>query len=57
MKQNLFDGYDLSTPISDALLEEMGFKYEDSKWVYIVSGSYVTPEIYQEGNLWMLTFK
>lgn len=54
MKQNLFDGYDLSTPISDALLEEMGFKYEDSKWVYIVSGSYVTPEIYQEGNVYFI---
>lgn len=54
MKQNLFDSYDLSTSISDALLEEMGFKHEDSKWVYIVDGSFVVPEIHQEGNIYFI---
>lgn len=54
MKRYLFDSYDSATPISDALLKEMGFQHEDSRWVYIVNGSYVIPEIHQEGNTYYI---
>ena len=54
MKQNLFEMYELTTPISDALLENMGFQCEDSRWVYIVNGGRVTPEIHQEGTIYYI---
>lgn len=54
MKQNLFERYELTTPISDTLLEEMGFQYENSRWVYICNGCSVAPEIQQEGEIYFI---
>lgn len=54
MKQNLFERYELTTPISDTLLEEMGFQYENFRWVYICNGCSVAPEIQQEGEIYFI---
>lgn len=54
MKQNLFERYELTTPISDTLLGEMGFQYENSRWVYICNGCSVAPEIQQEGKIYFI---
>ena len=54
MKQNLFDRYELTTLVSDTLLEEMGFQYENSRWVYICNGCSVAPEIHQEGEIYFI---
>ncbi len=54
MKQNLFDRYDLTSPISDKLLTEMGFQKIKSQWVYIANGKHIAPEIHQEGNIYYI---
>ena len=54
MKQNLFDRYELTTLVSDTLLEEMGFQYENSRWAYICNGCSVAPEIQQEGEIYFI---
>lgn len=47
MKRNLFDSYDSATPISDALLEKMGFQYMKAyrTWLYIVKDISEIPPI------------
>lgn len=50
MKQNLFNRYKSITPISDTLLEEMGFQYDQQSniWSYEVNGMSVAPFIIKE---------
>lgn len=50
MKVNLFDKYEPTTPITDALLREIGFKQPYYVWDYLCDGCPVVPEIHQEGE-------